>query len=127
MASPMVVHIEHARKKVWPEVQRLIDQSTHRIADLAGVEEAAFSYLEEYVATGNNARNRRRVICSETIWALARMGLLRTGQEGDVIAAAKAWASSWEEGDLNDALPEDLALVKAVSSLTDHDFGSEES
>lgn len=63
-------------------------------------------------------RGWTRVVIEETVWAIAKCGLLHSAEEAAVVNAAKAWAKSWEDlDDLAEAEPEDRALYDAVQAL----------
>ena len=79
--SPLTAAVDAATKTVWPEVQRAVEQTFRSMAELAGVEEAALVHVESFVAKNGNGSRRRRTIVGETVWAIARLGLLRTPQD----------------------------------------------
>ena len=116
--SPLTAAVDAATKTVWPEVQRAVEQTFRSMAELAGVEEAALVHVESFVAKNGNGSRRRRTIVGETVWAIARLGLLRTPQDAAVIEAAKAWVAG--DGDDVTLIQLDDALCDAVEALPDY-------
>ena len=124
----MTAKIAETTKTVWPEVQHALAQVSYRIADLAGVADTAVDKIEAYRAKNPNAPQRRRDIVEQTVWHLARLGYLRTGQERELVKAAKQWDQITEstvatEDDYERA---DDDLVAAIKALTDYDFTQED-
>ena len=89
MASTMTTRIAEVTKEVWPTVQAAMDQVTVRVCEIAQVAEESEKILEEYLASHQNAHRKRRAICNETVWAVARLGFLRSAADAKVIAAAR--------------------------------------
>jgi hypothetical protein len=60
-----------------------------------------------------------RVVAEETVWALAKQGLVCSEEQHAVVEAAKAWVRAFGNdvaGD-PDAEPEDVELYRAVQAL----------
>lgn len=125
MAHPTISVITDVRKEVWPVVAQALVDSTHRIADLAGLDDVAFAEIELFVARAGDGRPRRRQICSETIWTMARMGRLRTGGETALIDAVRAYFDTDPDDEAACAVTE-TALLRAFQALPDHDFDKKE-
>lgn len=121
MASPTVTIIGETRAEVWPVVSRIVAGRTQHIAEMAGLDEAAIASVEELAQRYDDGRSRRREICSETIWTMARMGRLRTRGEAELVAAVRAFFDTDPNDDAACAAAED-ALYKAFQALPDHDF-----
>jgi hypothetical protein len=118
MASQMVSKIKAAADHVWPEVSRALQLTTLRVADLADVTEVAVEQVEAYITGHERGTWKRRAIATETVWALARVGRLRTGEEAAIVQAALGLVDGLlkdiPEGDLE---PEETALIQAVRAL----------
>jgi len=123
MASTMTLRIRDVTKEVWPSVQAALDQVTIRVREVAEVAEAAQSQLEEYLASNENAHRKRRAICNETVWAVARLGFLRSAVDAKVIAAARSLVDLEESDDATDLQIDNAhdALANAVKLLPSFD------
>lgn len=118
-ATALVQQISRAQKDAWPEVLRALDQTTRSTAELAGISEDAIHEIETYAATHDAPRKRRR-ICEETVWALARLGWLRTGGERDLALAAIAWEAVPPNADDEQLAQVEDDLIKAIEALPDY-------
>lgn len=122
MPQPIVERIGKASKDTWPEVTAALAASTRSMAELAGIAETVIPQVEEYVARGNNGTLRRRKVCEETIWVLARLGWLRTGGERNVILAAKSYADTAKDPNASDDEYQQQAdeLIAVIDGLPDY-------
>lgn len=122
MASTMTTRIAEVTKEVWPTVQAAMDQVTVRVREIAQVAEESEKILEEYLASHQNAHHKRRAICNETVWAVARLGFLRSAADAKVIAAAKQ-VVDFEEADCAEQLLDSAyaELADAVHGLPSFD------
>jgi hypothetical protein len=118
MASPMVTRIKDAADRAWPEVSRALRHTTLSVAEVAGVSDDAIEQVESYVSNHERGTWKRRQICAETVWALARIGRLRTGGEAELLKAAQRLVDGplrdFDEGELE---PEEKQLIAAVRAL----------
>jgi hypothetical protein len=117
MASSMVRQIKDTSDRVWPEVSRALKQTTLSIVEVAGLAESAVAQVESYTANHERGHWKRRQICNETVWAMAQIGRLRSGEEAAVIQAATELVAILKEVKLDELEPEEKQLIKAVQSL----------
>jgi hypothetical protein len=113
----MVTKIRAATDKVWPEVSRALQLTTLRIAEIAEIADLAVTEVEAYVSGHEQGRWKRRQLCTETVWALARLGHLRTGEEHEIVHAAQALREALRSVPDEDLEEEDIRLIKAVDAL----------
>lgn len=113
MKNSMTEQISASMREAWdamsePETAEVIDKV---MADLEGFEP-------------KNARNsmKRRTICQQTVWALARLGLLRTDDDAAVIQAAKKWVLVYDSDSDADLEELDNELTEVVQKLPDYDW-----
>lgn len=114
--------IRHAQSAVWPTVRESLEM-----------------HKKSRDATKNNPRATRsaqsraripwsRVVANETVWAVAKQGLLASEEAAAVITAAKAWVQDWESQGVVPNLRDgddktDIALYEAVQALATADIG----
>lgn len=118
MATQLVQRIDAAQRQSWPEVKHAMDQLDHSIAQLSGVAEEAWPQVQDYINRNSGTANKRRRVCEETVWVLARLGWLRTSGEREVVAAARAWVAVDPDEASNEILAAiDNDLFTAVKAL----------
>lgn len=120
MATPLVQKIDAAGHQVWPEVKYAMEVVDRSLLEASGIAEETWPRVEQYIANGDGAARKRRKVCEETVWALARLGWLRTGGERAVITAAIAFSELDEDSDENTFVALETELVKAVQALPDY-------
>lgn len=123
MAAPLIVQkISAATRDAWPEVQHAMDQTTRTMIELAELSEDVHHEVETWAARGGNTVRKRRKICEETIWVLARLGWLRTGGERQVVQLAQRLAElDYDEQEQAFLAVEDelLAAAQAIPTYTE--------
>lgn len=129
MPNMLVSKINEASKEVWPLVSAGIARTMRSVHEVAGISEAVVPKVEEYIARGPTASIRRRAVCEETVWVLARLGWLRTGGERDVVLAAKAVVDTFNDPNTTDAecVQAEDHLVETVDSLPEYMTAPKES
>lgn len=122
MALPVVEKIGEASRAAWPEVSLAMDTTIRTAYEIAEISDDVVPKVEEYASKGKNGSIRRRKVCEETIWVLARLGWLRTGPEREVILVAKALTDALEDHESADVELADLedALIASVMALPEY-------
>lgn len=121
MALPIVEKIGQASRDIWPHVSAALAATMRSVHELAQISDDVAPQVEQYVARASGSV-RRRKICEEAVWSLARLGWLRTGLERDVILAAKVYADVANDPDASDDEYQAAAdeLLAVVGSLPDY-------
>lgn len=120
MASPAVRRITEVGDQVWPEVQRAMDQMQRSVRELAGLTEQVDEEVALYFSKSNGGTPKRKHIVNETVWILQRMGLLRSGQEAEIIRlSTKIAAGLREELAPGEMTPDEKKFVELVDELPD--------
>lgn len=120
MASRAVENIGRVQDKVWPEVQRALDQITRGIKEVAEITDVVDKEVEIYFSKTDGGKSKRRTTVNETVWILQRMGLLRGGQEAELIKAAIDVAKELrEELQPDEWTAAERRFIEAVDSLPD--------
>lgn len=102
MALPIVAKINEASRDAWPRVSEALEVTMRSAYEIAEIAEEVIPKVEEYVAKGRSGTLRRRKVCEETVWVLSQLGWLRTGNERDVVLAAKVFADVAGDADASD-------------------------
>ena len=120
VATPFVQKVDAAGKEVWPEVKLAMEIVDRSLLEASGIAEDVWPRVEHYIANGDGAARKRRKVCEETVWALARLGWLRTGGERAVICRAIDFVRLDDEVSDETFAAIETELVKAVQSLPDY-------
>jgi len=89
--------MRQAFREIWPDVQESLD-----------------------MPPGKRSMSVRKAQVTETLWALARSGWLRSSADRDVIRAVQTWvAATSPDFDLD--WPEDKALYEAAKRLPERE------
>lgn len=103
--------IRHAQQRVWPAVQKslvLVRAQRDAVRN------------DRHPSKSAEARAKipwNRVVANETVWALAKDDMLATEEQAAVVAAARAWVTTWEEDGLSSMDEQERALYDAVQAL----------
>jgi hypothetical protein len=101
--------IRHAQQRAWPAVRAsLIRVRASRDVVLRDPHNATTAAL------ARAKRNWDHVVADETVWALAKDGLLATEENAAVVRAAQAWVRTWDLQELATMDGEERALYEAV-------------
>lgn len=119
MPTQLVLKIDAAGKDAWPAVKLAMEVVDRSLQEVSGIAEDAWPRVEHYINNGNEAARKRRKVCEETVWALARLGWLRTGGEREVIEAAMAFVLVDEDASETEFVTTEQDLVRVVQALPD--------
>jgi hypothetical protein len=120
MSSPFVRKIDAATRESWPEVKEALEVVDRSLREISGISEQAWPKVESSIANSGLAFRRRRKVCEQTVWTLARLGWLRTGGERDLAVAAINFVLIGDDA-LDETYTEaEMELVRAVQALPDY-------